>query len=245
MATQKYKDPQQGVSVTQEDGGVGKAGLYRHPNGREAICTWDPLFGNTQANAFERLGFVWVRDVEPDEIKQIDLTAIAANAQEQDGMRGINARVRMLEDVHEQNKLLEQENQKLREEMAEKNKTDQTAISGEHARQNAVDQTNQRAVGDEVVKTGEGDVVPAADAPKDEEPAKVDLDDEDGDDDEVSQADKPLAKQNTTELRATATAEGLELTDEHDTKSKIVKAIEANRLNPVAAKTGDDKESEN
>jgi hypothetical protein len=66
--------PQQGASKVQEQGGVGAVvtAVYRHPeSGQEAIVQYDPLFGNTQANAFERLGFEYVREATPEDIKTV------------------------------------------------------------------------------------------------------------------------------------------------------------------------------
>jgi len=54
---------------------VVEAGLYRHPNGTEAITLYDPLTGNAQAEAFVRLGFEFVRPAKADEIKTIVETA--------------------------------------------------------------------------------------------------------------------------------------------------------------------------
>lgn len=49
-----------------------KAGLYRHPlTGAELITQHDPLYGDGQSRAAERVGFVFVREVEPDEIKTL------------------------------------------------------------------------------------------------------------------------------------------------------------------------------
>lgn len=48
------------------------SGLYRHKDsGQEAIIQTDPLYGDAQAAAFTRVGFEFVRKVEPDEIKTI------------------------------------------------------------------------------------------------------------------------------------------------------------------------------
>jgi hypothetical protein len=74
--------PRQGVDQTQEVSGntgqvagtvgVRPAGLYRHPgSGAELITLSDPLFGDAQSRAAERIGFEFVSDVDPSEVKTL------------------------------------------------------------------------------------------------------------------------------------------------------------------------------
>lgn len=82
-----------------------KAGLYRHPgNGAEVITVHDPLLGDGQSRAAERAGFVFVRDVDPSEIKELgapseNYAAQPARAVEaQDAYnKGVQARLDALE----------------------------------------------------------------------------------------------------------------------------------------------------
>lgn len=109
-----------GATAT-EEGGIGRAGLYRHPeSGQEAHTLSDPLFGEAQSNAFEQLGFVRIRDTRPDEIKSIVDYSVAANVGQTDSLKGLSARLDQLEGVASDNKRLEAEVAKLRAEAAAK-----------------------------------------------------------------------------------------------------------------------------
>lgn len=231
-----------------EDGGKGAmvTALYRHPNGQEAIVQYDPLFGNAQANAFEQVGYKFVREALPEEIKTIPELVLEKDKTAEAGLAGLTAQ------VAEQNKLLTQELTKQREERAQV-PSDQTEISGERARQSAADQASVRSQAHgEVAVTDSGDMekvdgltpkqvdkvihddpnagvekvaperVPTGSPHRDETAPE-----EDSSDEEVS--DKPLEKQNRSELEATAAAEGLEVTPDLDTNKKLRDAIVAGR----------------
>ncbi len=133
---------------------TGKAGLYRHPeSGQEAICTWDPLLANTQAEAFLRLGFEFVRDVEPGEIK----TPIAASLEAEAAkgrtaasvadVKGIQAR---LENLEASNASLAAENERLKA-----GTTPEDFPGAEQVKQDAIDQTLVRKAESEDKKVAE------------------------------------------------------------------------------------------
>jgi hypothetical protein len=95
-------------------------GLYRHPNGEEAIVIDDPLWGNTMAQGFTRLGFKFVRDVEPDEVKTLPEMAMDKTEAAAGDLKGLNARMALLEKEAEKKTELENEVAKLRAELAQK-----------------------------------------------------------------------------------------------------------------------------
>lgn len=118
---------------------TGIAGVYRHPqSGQEAIAVWDPLTGNTQAEALMRTGFEYVRDVKDGDIKTL-VEASIQNEQDKslvksnkDEVKGILARVNAME----------AENAKLREEL--NSQGNPTTDSQDHAKEEAVRKTEER-----------------------------------------------------------------------------------------------------
>lgn len=149
MATESYETPKEGVSMDREyskgkNAKVPGSGLYRHPeSGEEAIVQSDPLWGNTQAQAFARLGFKFVREATEGEIKTLPEIAMDARREEEGNLKGLSARLDKLEGVAEDNKALTDEvaelrakleaEQKAREE-AEKREADareQIKVAGE------------------------------------------------------------------------------------------------------------------
>lgn len=93
-----------GVTPEKSDDGIRPAGLYRHPvSGAELIVQNDPLFGDGQARAAERVGFVFVRPAEEGEIKTVlDASIDKENQPKADGanaddLKGLLARVNALE----------------------------------------------------------------------------------------------------------------------------------------------------
>jgi hypothetical protein len=192
--TSTLKANKPGKTREVNENGEHPAGLWRHPNGEEAVTLYDPLYGDAQSEAFARLGFVRVGDAPEGYVKSLATPSVqaekdkAATTSNSDEVKGILARLNAVED----------ENARLKE--AAQNKVD--AFPGqEAAKKEAVDQTDARTSG------GVTSDLATPEAP----------------------VEKPLDKQNTTELRATAEKEGVELTDEHDTKAKIAEAITAKR----------------
>lgn len=105
---------------TREEGGrdVPGAGLYRHPeSGQEAIVIDDPLWGNTQAQAFSRLGFKYVRPAEEGEIKTMPELAMDQRKAEESSLKGLEARIGKLEGVQEENTKLTSEVEQLRKQL--------------------------------------------------------------------------------------------------------------------------------
>lgn len=123
MANQTYETPKEGVSMDREyskskNAKVPGSGVYRHPeSGQEAIVQSDPLWGNTQAQAFARLGFKFVREAKEGEIKTLPELAMDTRKAEEDSLKGLSARLGALETVAEDNKTLTSEVEKLREDL--------------------------------------------------------------------------------------------------------------------------------
>jgi hypothetical protein len=222
----QYKFPKQGESISKEDGGKGSQAtfaLYRHPDTeKEVIVQYHPLFGNSQANAFEQVGYEFVREAEPSEVTSVELTALDVAANSGDAMKGLNARVAMLEGVAEQNKVLEQQLADIKNERAGLPPT-QAELSGEHAISNAVDSINERGQGQAEVVLNEDKTVTPVDESSTDDSSDVE---------DVLDEEKPLDKQNREELNATATAEGIEDAgnlETYKTKADLVTAIQEKR----------------
>lgn len=144
--------------VGQEEGGKGTAGLYRHPeSGQEFHTLSDPLFGEAQSNAAERLGFVRIRDSKPEEIHNIGLDELTRAASGQDSLKGLNARLDNLERVQEENKRLERELEELRAKHAHGASTDHENVveAVAAAKADAEEQTQLRGEGEEAPKAPE------------------------------------------------------------------------------------------
>jgi hypothetical protein len=128
MANQTYETPVEGASMTTEysknkNAKVPGSGVYRHPeSGQEAIVQSDPLWGNTQAQAFARLGFKFVREAKQSEIQTLPEMAAEARSADADTNKGILARLNALEGVAEDNKSLSQEVAELKEKLAAEEK---------------------------------------------------------------------------------------------------------------------------
>jgi hypothetical protein len=126
-----------------EEGGLGKAGLYRHPESGEEMHTLsDPLFGEAQSNAAVQLGFVRVRDSKPEEIKSVLDFSVANVATENESLKGLAARVNQLEGVAEENKKLTAEVEKFRK--ASLATADPVNIAGHDAKTEAARVTKLR-----------------------------------------------------------------------------------------------------
>lgn len=98
--TAKLKASAPGQTAEETNSATGTAGLYRHPiSGAEVITLSDPLYGDAQSEAAIRVGFVRVRDVQPEEIVQINLVQEVTNnrstglANSSDDIKGLLARV--------------------------------------------------------------------------------------------------------------------------------------------------------
>lgn len=75
-----------------------QAGVYEHPkSGERIIAKAHPLFGNAQADAMVRLGFEWVREATPDELKEQVFLPRPADNGSADDIKGVLARLQLLE----------------------------------------------------------------------------------------------------------------------------------------------------
>lgn len=202
------------------------AGVYEHPtavdengNPQQIITLHDPLFGDAQSEGVVRLGFVFKRPATAEDVKTIIGNAKDAKEYEKSHDASVTSRVDQLE----LESLRAFKARKEAEEAAEKQTpaskdADEliasTAAKAEEARvEPAFDESAQtaRSNAEKQVELRQQKEVPTA--PELEEPV----------------AEKPLSKQNSTELKATAEAEGVEVTEELDTNKKLVAAIQAKR----------------
>src|SRR4051794_5912502 len=106
MHMSDYKAPSKGVSRASEysDSLPTPGGLYRHPqSGAEVVTLSDPLYGDTQSEAFVRLGFERVGDAPEGYVKSVVAPSEAwedrpkANKADADDMKGLLARVNAVE----------------------------------------------------------------------------------------------------------------------------------------------------
>lgn len=147
---EKYEIPEEGASMTTEYSSrknkarnVPGSGLYRHPeSGQEAIVQSDPLWGNTQAQAFARLGFKFVREANEGEIKTLPEIAMDSRRADESNVKGLSARLDALEDANaksdealkqktEENKDLAAEVADLRKKLEEAEKAEKASAKAE------------------------------------------------------------------------------------------------------------------
>ncbi len=135
----ELKRSRPGQTQEKSNGVTGNAGLYRHPgSGETAIVQWDPLLGNTQAEAFLKVGFEFVREAKPEEVKNLLTASLQADADKsliksnEDDVKGILARLGAAE----------AELAKKRE--ADNHVADEAELSQEHAKDAALEQTKAR-----------------------------------------------------------------------------------------------------
>jgi len=206
-----YPKPQAGQAKSREEGGrAAPAGWWVHPEtGNRAITLEDPLFGNAQSQAFLQAGFVFERDANPDEVQTLPQLALEQNHADRENFKGLSARMSALEGVADENAALKR---RIAELEAQGNSNDPATQSGNDAKKaafNRVDADMQLNPGD--------DTTPGGDETSEE-------DENSGDD----TPEKPLNKQNATELKATAEREGVDVSGA-DTNKKLVAAIQKAR----------------
>ena len=159
MANQTYEIPVEGQSIAGEysknkNAKVPGSGVYRHPeSGQEAIVQSDPLWGNTQAQAFARLGFKFVREAKQSEIHSLPEMAMEARSADADTNKGMLARLNALEGAVEENKSLAGEVEDLRTKLEESEKArkeaeEQIAEAGRKAVTAGEDEAKARAKAD-------------------------------------------------------------------------------------------------
>lgn len=119
---QAYPRPQQGQGISKEVGGKeAPAGVWEHPeSGQRAITIEDPLFGNAQSQGFKQLGFVFLREAEPEEIKTMPQMAHDTREGDEERFKGLSARLDILQGAHDENVILREEVEQLRKEKAER-----------------------------------------------------------------------------------------------------------------------------
>lgn len=192
-----------------------KAGVYKHKeSGDEIIVKVHPKFGDAQAAAVERVGYVYDREVKEGEVKDLEvlLTASAegskpSNDSSDETLKGIQARLTALES---ENKTLRDEKAALQAE-AEKDGVKDADTAGTKAEATAQVLSRQDSTSDEGSED-EGDG-------------------EDG----SGNTEKSFSQLNRAELTELAEREGVELTEAEDTNAKIREAITKAR----EAKKGD------
>lgn len=241
------KGNQGGATLERSDREVYAAGVYEHPEtGKQIITLFDPLFGNVQSEGVARLGFVRVRDAEPEEVKSLVEANLEEKNKDNADYKGLAARLSQLESVQAQNVTLQAEVDALRKEKLDREGREVPSAaedqSAKTARENAAEVTDDRENSnteydreEDVIESDveEPQVVALADpgtsANVSGSPATGDTGDGTFNQPQGGANEKPLEQQNKSELRDTAAQEGVELTDEHDTNKKIVEAIKAKR----------------
>lgn len=237
--TLKKKKPGQ-TQEEVETGLTGGPGLYRHPNGQEVHVLYDPLYGNAQAEAAIRVGFEFVRESDPSEIKTIvtgtdaekgaaTVDAVLGGTTSED-IKGLQARLTAVE------KDKDAEIESLKAQLAAKNGTEQSDTEAEAKAQTEARNDGAPAAGAAPTSTGVvggvtdlGAGAPEAGEGETDGEGSDEGDDEGEGDDTSEVTEKPLGSQNSTELKETATREGVEITPELDTNKKLAAAIQAAR----------------
>jgi len=163
MASEKYETPKEGASMDREysrnkSAKVPGSGVYEHPeSGQRAIVQGDPLWGNTMAQGFARLGFKFVREATEDEVKTLPELAMDARKAEEGNLKGLSARLDALETVAEDNKTLTNEVAELREKLA-KAEEEKAAAVKEATKVAKVEQKDAKATSDHIAKAGSDQV---------------------------------------------------------------------------------------
>lgn len=118
--------------------------VWRHPaSGEEVILQWDPLYGSVQHAAFARVGFEYVRDAKPEEVTTLEQASIdAENSKLKD-----NASREDVKNVVARVQAVEAENARLKAQLNRTSAPDATEISGEHAKEEAIRNTEARGAG--------------------------------------------------------------------------------------------------
>lgn len=132
MANTEYGQVEEGKSLSREVtrknrklANIPGAGVYRHKeSGQEAIVIEDPLWGNTQAQAFAQVGFEYVRPAEEGEIKTMPEMAAADRSAQDSSLKGLEARIGQLEGVRDENQRLKDEVEQLRREKKERDEAE-------------------------------------------------------------------------------------------------------------------------
>lgn len=159
MSNQTYEAPKEGVSMDREysknkNAKVPGSGVYRHPeSGQVAIVQSDPLWGNTQAQGFARLGFKFEREAREDEIKTLPELAMDSRKAEEGNLKGLSARLDKLETVAEDNKNLTSEVEDLRKKLAEAEEARAVAEKAA-AKVEKVEQKDAKDASDQIAKAG-------------------------------------------------------------------------------------------
>jgi len=207
------------------------AGVYQLKNDAgevvdEIIVKVHPKFGDSQAAAAERVGYRFVRDAKPGEVKEIEVDAKYLATENQLGgitadenMKGVMARL----------SALEKENADLRAgKTAEENKGaadgDVKAESKDNAKVAAAQQLENRGQAPEGTANATANELDSANTG--DEGSEGDEGDDEGDDDgEGEGGEKPFNKLNRAELETVAEKEQITLPAEADTNAKIREVI--------------------
>lgn len=226
----KLKKSKPGETQEDTNSTTGLAGLYRHPNGEELITLYDPLYGDAQSEAAIRVGFEFVREAKPEEIKTIvtgtqsdvaNQTAATVNGGVSlDDLKGIQARISAVE---AETKAKDDEILALKQALAAKNEQGETKVEAQVQTEGRLDGAGQAGGVNPNDQLQTGGVV--GEGENDEN------DGDEGDDEGEGGEELPVVDGNTKkeDLLKIATEEGVELTPELDTNKKLVEAIKANR----------------
>lgn len=152
MAEASYEAPKEGVAMDAEYSKKSKhakvpgKGWYVHKeSGQRIIVQDDPLWRNTQAQAFARLGFVFERDATADEIKTLPELAADTRKAEEGTLKGLSARLDALEGVAQENKSLTDEVAALREKLEAEQKAREEAEKSAADAQKQIEEAGEKA----------------------------------------------------------------------------------------------------
>lgn len=171
-----YEIPKEGASIDTEYSSkknkarnIPGSGVYRHKeSGQVAIVQFDPLWGNTQAQAFARVGFVFEREARADEIKSLPEIAMEARQAEESTLKGLSARLDRMEDANakseealkqklDENKALADEVAELRAQLAEAKKAESVA-KGKDTKAAKIEKKEADAAAESITKAGASQV---------------------------------------------------------------------------------------
>lgn len=124
------------------------AGLYRLKDEEgnvvdEQIVKSHPLFGDSQAAAFERVGYRFVREAKPGEVKEMELTPNPGlSGDNKEDLKGLQARMSAFE---AQTKAKDDEIAALKAELAQRDTTDADKQDSENAKVAALQNADTKA----------------------------------------------------------------------------------------------------
>lgn len=133
----------------------------------EQIVKSHPLFGDSQAAAFERVGYKFLRETKPGEVKEMEINPTPASGDDKEGLKGLQARMTAFEN---DSKAKDDEIASLKAQLAQRDSNDASvqtenndqvvAQTATDVKQEAIAQTALRENGGSPLDDSEGDKTP-------------------------------------------------------------------------------------